>query len=40
MPGAFFYSRDNFKSREKTQEKFRKYSFFNSLIFSVVGNAF
>jgi len=36
MPSSIFFSRDTFKSRRDTEEKFRLFSIWNSIIFLVV----
>lgn len=36
VPGGIFFSRDTFESRERTQEKFRNFSFWNSIIFLAI----
>ena len=38
VPGGIFFSRDTFESIEKTQKKFRRFSFWNSIIFLAIGN--
>jgi len=36
VPGGIFFSRDTFQSRERTQEKFKTFSFWNSIIFLAI----
>ena len=44
MPSAAFFSKDSFKpsrilsARQETEKKFKKFSFWNSFLFFVVGN--